>query len=228
MAGFSGGSIPSLGLEQIYDRDNHLNGAGNDGYGKCRVTSLSVPGNPSSWADNITALTIITVIKVNGTDTGYAYHPINKWNSSHANNASFILYHFQNYQGTNPNSANRMTWYGNNTANDGTGWGGLCGSGNYHATQGKTHMIVAQFNSTDGGQMWTGTDGSISKHGGRGSSGARGQTTSNSTSSALNVYGPTTINSIQEQLFTAFWSRELTDTEIEQVFFDSKRRFNME
>ena len=56
MAGFNGANIPTLGLEQIYDRDNHLNGAGSDGFGKCRVTSLSVPGNPSSWADNITAM----------------------------------------------------------------------------------------------------------------------------------------------------------------------------
>ena len=228
MAGFNGANIPTLGLEQIYDRDNHLNGAGSDGFGKCRVTSLSVPGNPSSWADNITALTIITVIKINGNDNTYAYHPINKWNGNYNNNSSFILYHFQNYQGTNPNNANRMTWYGNNTAANGTGWGNLCGGGSYHAVQNKTHMIVAQFNSSDGGQMWTGTDGSISKHGGRGSAGARGQTTTNSTSSNLNVYGPTYLSSIQNQLFTAFWSRELTDTEIEDVFFDSKRRFNME
>ena len=172
-------------------------------------------------------MTIIAVIKVNGNDQGYAYHPISKWNNSHANNASFILYHFQDYQGSNPNSANRMTWYGNNTAANGTGWGGLCGAGSYHAVQGKTHMIVAQFNSTDGGQMWTGVDGAISKHGGRGTSGARGQTSVNSTTGNMAVYGPTDYNSIQAQYWTGFWSRELSDDEIVQVFDAHKGRFNI-
>ena len=86
---------------------------------------------------------------------------------------------------------------------------------------------VLEFNSTDGGQMWTGVDGAISKHGGRGSSGARGQTSVNSTTGNMVVYGPTDYNSIQAQYWTGFWSRELSDDEIVQVFDAHKGRFNI-
>ena len=227
MANRYGPGIPANGLELCFDRDNNKGGSAHSGYGREQITGAANASVNPTWANNITQMTIIAVIKVNGNDQGYAYHPISKWNNNYSNNTSFVLYHFQDYQGSNPNSANRMTWYGNNTAANGTGWGGLCGAGSYHAVQGKTHMIVAQFNSTDGGQMWTGVDGAISKHGGRGSSGARGQTSVNSTTGNMAVYGPTDYNSIQAQYWTGFWSRELSDDEIVQVFDAHKGRFNI-
>jgi hypothetical protein len=42
--------------------------------------------------------TVITWIEVNAYNTGYAWHPINKWNSSGTNSASIVLYAFQDYR----------------------------------------------------------------------------------------------------------------------------------
>jgi hypothetical protein len=173
-----------------------------------------------TWSNNIEFITINMVFEKTFANTGYADHPINKWNSSYANNASFILYHFGNNNNTTPSQDGVLGFYGNNTPQNGSGWNGI--SGQYKVTIGQTVFLTLQYNYLLGGQLWiNGT-----KVGSRTGGGKLGQTTINSTVSDLVIHGPGANGAHQVHL-CQIYSRELTDTEILQSYNAIGPRFGI-
>ncbi len=177
-------------------------------------------GSSYSWSNNIENITICIILKKTAIVTDYAIHPINKWNSAYNNNASFILYHFGTYGGANPNSDGGLGFYGNMTAENGTGWGSISGGGSISLNQ--TAFIALQYNYLTGGQMWINN----SKIGSRTGGGKLGQTTINSTVSNLNIQGPSTYGG-QKVEFVSIYNRELTDNEITRNYNAQKSRFGL-
>jgi hypothetical protein len=147
------------------------------------------------------------LLEKTGTSTGYANHPINKWNTAYNVNASFVLYHFENYQGNGQDGI--LGWYGYSSGN---GWHGLVGS-NTAMVEGEIAQIVFQFNTANGGgQMWK----NGVKIGGRsGTTGTLGP--ANGGYSDIGISGPlgSGTSKVHQILF---YNRELTDAEIAQNF----------
>ncbi len=163
-------------------------------------------GNPS-WANTITAMTICVLITKTHTGTGYANHPINKWNTGYNVNASFILYHFENYQGNGQDG--KLGWYGYGTN---SGWTNIGTYGFTTMSVGQTYWVAIQYNSTDGGQAWV----NGSKSGGRsGNNGTLGPTTS--TTYDMQIYMPYEGSQIGTGYVShvLFYNRELTDAEMQ-------------
>ena len=167
--------------------------------------SGNIYGNPS-WANNISAVTICLLITKTGTGTGYANHPINKWNTAYNVNASFILYHFENYQGNGQDGV--LGWYGYGTN---SGWANIGTYGFTTMTTGQTFWVALQYNSSQGGQAWV----NGSKSGGRsGNNGNLGPTTS--TTYDINMYLPYEGSPIGTGYVShiLFYNRELSDAEL--------------
>jgi hypothetical protein len=177
-------------------------------------------GSAMTWSNNIEFITINMVFEKTFANSGYADHPINKWNSSYANNASFILYHFGNTGGTTPASDGVLGFYGNNTPENGTGWGSI--SGSYKVAIGQIVFLTLQYSYLTGGQLWI----NGAKVEGRYRSGKLGQTTINSTVSDLVIHGPGANGSHQVHL-CQIYSRELTDTEVIQSYNAIGPRFGI-
>ena len=196
------------GLVSVSDSRNPSSYSGETFFN--RLTSNAI-GNPS-WANNATELTCILDISIYGYDTSYAYHPVSKWNTG-TTTASFVLYHFQNYQGTSLTSANRIGWY----ANGGGSWQGI--SGQTVLSIGNSYFVVLQYNSSNGGQLWV----NDSKIGGRSGSGVLGSGTS-----SVNIDGGVSGRSgIHKVNSVYFYDRELSDTEIQQNFIAFRGRFGI-
>jgi len=188
------GSYPAGGDSTIYDlmSVNSYNG--------------SIFGN-QSWANNISNLTICCLLTKTATSTGYANHPINKWNTSYNVNASFILYHFENYQGNNQDGV--LGWYGYGTN---SGWANIGSYGFTSLTVGQTKWIGLQYNSITGGQAWV--NGSAS--GGRsGNNGVLGPTTSGTGDMQLYIPSQQGTGYITHILF---YNRELSNAEMVQNY----------
>jgi hypothetical protein len=220
----NGPKIPQNGLQILLDSRNEKSwpGAGSNWTDLVLKTSYTTDlGNPS-WANNITGITILLWFEKIAASPEYATHPVNKWNSSYANNASFILYHFGNYLGNNPNSDGCLGWYGNVTPQDNSGWGGIT-AGTSQLTVGKKYHIVLQYNNTSGGQMWQNGE----KIGGRTAGGYNGlgQTSINSTTSNLYIQDGPTAGAYQRVHQIAFYNRELSDDEILRSFNATKGRY---
>lgn len=150
------------------------------------------------------------VLDITGTDTGYAYNPISKWNNGTAD-ASFALYHFQQYN--NNVNTNDLGWY----ANAGGTWTSL---GNlYDGTVGR-YITTMQYGSSVGGQHWI----NGSKLGSR--SGARGNLGTGTGSIVVDghVSGRAGIHKV---LFVALYNRELSDSEIDMNHVILKRRYGV-
>lgn len=166
-------------------------------------------GNPS-WANNMTAVTICALITKTHTGTGYANHPINKWNTNYNVNASFILYHFENYQGNGQDG--KLGWYGYGTN---SGWANIGTYGFTTMTVGQTSWVALQYNSTQGGQAWV----NGSKSGGRsGNNGTLGPTTSPTYD--MQIYIPYEGSQIGTGYIShvLFYDRELSDAEMTQNY----------
>jgi hypothetical protein len=188
------GSYPNNTGPTVYDlmSNNSFNG--------------TIYGNPS-WANNISQLTICLLLTKTSTGTGYANHPINKWNTAYNVNASFILYHFENYLGNNQDGV--LGWYGCGTN---SGWANIGTYGFTTLTVGQTKWVALQYNSTQGGQSWV----NGSKSGGRsGNNGILGSTSS--ATYDFQIYMPDQIGTgyINHILF---YNRELTDSEMTQNY----------
>jgi hypothetical protein len=165
-------------------------------------------GNPS-WANNTSEITICVLLEKTGYSTGYANHPINKWNTAYNVNASFVLYHFEDYQGNNADGY--MQWYGYTSNN---GWCGLTeGYGSFRLSIGQIAYVCMQYKSSNGGgQMWlngtkignrSGASGNLGPaNGGYGDIGVSGPLGS----------GTTKVHQV------LFYDRELTDAEMIQNF----------
>jgi hypothetical protein len=181
-------------------------------------------GNPS-WANNITAITILLWFEKTAASPEYATHPVNKWNNSYADNASFILYHFGNYiPNNNPAADGLLAWYGNVTAGNGTGWTNITGF-TEQLVVGRKYHIGLQYNNISGGQMWRNGQ----KVGGRTAGGYNGlgQTSINSNTSNLLIQDGPVAGAYQRVHQISFYNRELSDVEILQNYDSTKSRFGL-
>jgi hypothetical protein len=61
-------------------------------------TSIHLDELDATDENNTERFTLITWIEVNAYNTGYAWHPVNKWNGSGTNSATIVLYAFQDYR----------------------------------------------------------------------------------------------------------------------------------
>jgi hypothetical protein len=221
MSYYNGPKIVTDGLNIFLDSKNQKSwpGSGTSWTNLVDSTSYTTDlGNPS-WANNVTAITIMLWFEKLAANPEYAIHPVNKWNSSYANNASFILYHFGNYLGNYPNSDGVLGWYGNVTPQNGSGWTNIT-AGTAQLTIGKKYHIVLQYNNTSGGQMWQNGE----KIGGRTAGGYNGlgQTSINSTTSNLYIQDGPVAGTYQRIHQISFYTRELSDSEILQNYNATK------
>lgn len=209
MVNYGLANIP--GLVSAYDISNpkSYSGSGSTWYDLCNL-SLTGPGDPA-WANNIDSITISLVLHKIGTVAGYAEHPVNKWNQSYADNASFILYHF--------GGDNSVGWYGNINQDVGSGWASI--TSGVVLTNGTHNHIVLQYSCFAGGQMWA----NGVKIGGRGGGGMLGQTriSGNTGTSSIGINGPAA-GSYSRVIHIQFYNRELDDAEILMLYNSHKRK----
>lgn len=166
-------------------------------------------GNPS-WSNGMTSLTICALITKTHTGTGYANHPINKWNSGYNVNASLILYHFENYLGNGQDGV--LGWYGYGTN---SGWTNIGTYGFTTMSVGQTYWVALQYNSSQGGQAWVNGN----KSGGRsGNNGTLGPTSS--PPSNMEIYMPYQGSQIGTGYIShvLFYDRELSDAEMQKNY----------
>ena len=60
--------------------------------------TIDVPGLDAADSNNTQRFTLAVWVEVNSYNTGYAWHPANKWNSASTNSATIVLYAFQDYR----------------------------------------------------------------------------------------------------------------------------------
>jgi hypothetical protein len=216
MSVVAGPKIITDGLVFSVDNTNSksYNGAGNswsnliDNYSSTGSSTPSIFNNPS-WSSGMTSVTAFCAITVLGNDTAYAYHPLNKWVNT--TDATFVLYHFQNFQ--NNNDQNNFGWY----ANRGGTWDSI--SDRRYAPAGSTYVFTLQYNSTNGGQMWT----NGSKSGVRRGSGVLGTTTN-----PIQIDGgPAARDGIHQVRFASIYNKELSDNDIIQNFNATRGRYGI-
>lgn len=201
-------SIPLDSLELCLDAGNLKSYSGSGSSWNDLKTNTTFSGSnyaTSEWANNILGLTICVVVEKTGNLTGYATHPVNKWNGG-TGNASFVLYHF----GSTGGEGNFNFYY---TA--GTTWSGQFVT---NLTVGQKAHMVFQWNNTTGGQVWL----NGAKVGGRVNSGILG----------VGGNGGIVISGPQSDTHTkvhhvAFYSRDLTDAEIVQHYRSVGKRFGL-
>lgn len=176
----------------------------------------------SSWANNISEITICLFLQKKANDTGYASHPFNKWNGGTAN-ASFVLYHFNNHLGTSPNDEGLFQWFGTSATSD-----NIYGTSGWKSISDSTKLLLneyafmcLQWKSTLGGQMWKNNVKVGSRQGGGGGNLGIGG------SGGINIVSPLTGDNYTK-IFSAFvYNRELTDSEILQNYKAFKGRFGL-
>lgn len=152
------------------------------------------------WANNIGFCTISVVLEWYQAFTGYALHPISKFNAT-LQNASMTLYTFGNWQGNGQDGV----WYF--IAGNG-GWTGLGAGGQLQF--GQKHHIVMQYDMNAGAQTWF----NGAKNGGLGAGGILGNShtagTGNLTFSSASPAG----NGQCKMYHLSWWNTKLTDEEI--------------
>lgn len=169
--------------------------------------------NISSWANDISEITFFTLIHVLRSHTGYAEHPVSKWNSSYANNASFILYHFGNYLGNG--SQLKFRWYGNQTAGDASGWTNI--SNTATLSPGGTYLLTLQCAAPGASQLWvndTKAGSAVNL------TGNLGQTSSGSSLSHMTTFIPPGGSDYRHAYNEAIavYDRKLTDDEVRYTY----------
>jgi hypothetical protein len=198
-------SITATGLIQFYFRRN---GGGNITVSNVRFVKSDTYtdiitgrdqnniGDPA-WANNQGFLTISIVLERYQNLTGYATHPISKFNNT-LQNASMTLYHF----GSTGGEGNWSFIAGNTT------WTGLGSGGTL--TFGARQHIVLQYDMNTGSQTWF----NGAKNGGRGAGGILGSSRQ-STTGALGFEGASLFGNGHERMYhLSWWNRELPDDEI--------------
>ena len=168
----------------------------------------------SEWANDITDITISTIVKKESTYTGYAEHPISKWNSG-TSNASFVLYHFGHYNNLYPNNDGDFRWFYTSSIG---GWSGLTVDNNVPV--GETFLTTFRFG---GGEVSAWLNGekknSHTRTGEKlGVGGDGGMFLLDN--ELNNTYNSTSILSM-------FYNRALTEKEIKQNYNALKGRFNL-
>ena len=81
------------------DSHNALNIIGS-GMERQRInnSSFSFPELDAVDSTNTSKFTVAAWVEINAYNTGYAWHPVNKWNSNSTNSATIVLYAFQDYR----------------------------------------------------------------------------------------------------------------------------------
>lgn len=210
--GYGFNNIP--GLVSAFDVGNSKSYSGSGGtWYDLLNPSQTGPGDPY-WANNIDSITISLVIQKIATVSGYAEHPVAKWNSAYNNNSSFILYHF--------GADNSMHWYGNIDQNLNSGWAQIAQVG--VMTNGSYNHVVLQHTSVNGAQGWL----NGAKTGSRGAAGMLGQTilASNNSTAAIGFGSAPQASSFSRIHHIQFYNRELTDQEILGLYSALKLRFS--
>ena len=158
----------------------------------------------------LSGFTGFCVLDITGTDTGYAYNPISKWNTD-TTDASFVLYHFQQF--SDNLRTNFLGWY----ANAGGSWSGLADW--YDAGVGR-YISTIQYGSGVGGQHWINGAKHFTRSGTRGNLGTG--------TGSIVVDGHITGRvGIHKVLSVSLYNRELSDTEIDMNHVVLKRRFGV-
>lgn len=156
-------------------------------------------GDPA-WANNQGFLTISVVLQWYQAYTGYALHPISKFNAT-LQNASMTLYTFGNYLG---NGADGQWQF---IAGNG-GWTGLGSGGSMTFNQ--RHHIVLQYDMNTGAQPWF----NGVKNGGLGAGGILGNSRTAGTG-ALSFSGASLAGNGQCRMYhLSWWNTRLPDSEI--------------
>lgn len=224
MPNYYGPRISTDGIRFLLDSKNQKSWVGSGTSWTNLVDGISYTdnlGNPS-WANNITEITIMLWFEKTAASPEYATHPVNKWNNSYADNASFILYHFGNYGGVYSANDGVLGWYGNTTPQNGTGWGNISYT-TTPVTVGRKYHIALQYNKTAGGQMWQNGQ-KVSGRLGGGTDGL-GQTSINSNTSNLYIQDGPVAGAYQRVHQILFYSRELSDEEIIHHYNSTKTIF---
>jgi len=143
MAAHAGPNISTDSLRIIVDNTNEKGVIDNNYY---NLVDLSDDNtfDQQDWMTGLTQFSACLTIEILGTNTTYAYHPINRWGNNGTSTASFVLYHFQQY--TSPTkfdgNTNKFAWYGNV---NGRGWFEFSGAYPRFSEHPKTHWIGVQY-----------------------------------------------------------------------------------
>ena len=192
-------------LQLCLDVNNVKSYSGSGSVWNNLVSNTAFTGADAAWANNIYTMTMIIVIEKTGNLTGYATHPINKWNTG-TGNTSFVIYHF----GSTGGEGNISVYY---TAN--STWTGQFVT---TLTVGQKAHIAFQWNSSLGGQVWLNGN----KVGARASSGVLGV----AGASGIGISGPLS-DTHSRVHYAAFYNKELTDLEISKNYFSIGKRFGI-
>jgi len=206
--------IVTEGLQFCVDSGNVKSYSGT---GSTQIDLISKLSSTDGSYSNISALsgmsafTGFCVLDITGTDAGYAYHSISKWNTGTTATASFVLYHFQQF--TDSLRTNDLGWY----ANAGGTWSNI--GIVYNSTVGR-YISTIQYDSATGGQHWI----NGVKHSAR--SGARGNLGSGTGNIVVDghIEGRSGIHKV---LYVALYNRELTDNEVFMNHVVLKTRFGI-
>jgi len=211
MSCYNGPNIVTNGLVLHLDNGNTKSYPGTGSSWVDLISNTLFTGGNYDWANDINEITINVYLQKTALDNvNYATHPVNKWNSG-TGNASFVLYHFGNYQG---NGDDGRFYFYITTANN--GW-----VGHYVGTLGlyeKAHLCF-QYNSSTGSQVWLNGIKVGERSGFRGALGVAG-------SSGLTIYGPidfgqTIVHNI------SFYNRDISDSEVIQNYNAIKSRYGL-
>lgn len=217
MAVFAGPEIENQNLQIAVDSFNPKSYATGDTWkdmvSNVVSTSTSIPSvlNSPTWLQNepVLELSIIAVVHLLGTSNAYAYHPVNKWTGT--NNATFVLYHFQEF--TDNLRTYMLQWY----ANRGGVWGDISnpfiGAANNH------YCVGLQYNANTGGQLWINGN----KISGRRGSGAL----ANNNITVKIDGGPQPRVGIHHTKQVYMYNSELADSEMIQVYESLKGRYDI-
>jgi hypothetical protein len=212
------GNVPTIGLQMALDSTNNASAGSNSWTNLMETGSTYYSGSipDSSYMNSASHLTISLILEKTGYSTGYASHPINKWNSGWNMNASFILYHFGDYFGNGADGL--LGWYGWTSA---VGWSDLTG-GNFQTRMkiGDIWHVVLQWNQDLGGQMWVNGN----KIGGRTNGGRLGNTSH--ATSAVGTSGPNH-DGLNKVHALNIYNRELSDDEIRAIFLSVQNRLTL-
>lgn len=174
------------------------------------VGGSSTFGTPS-WANGLSGFSASLFISILGADTAYAYQPISKWSGT--TDASFVLYHFQQF--SDNLRTNRLGWYTTTSSN---GW---IGTGTqYTTTPGNVYHVGLQYGSTSGGQMWINGQKIGSRSANRGTLGTN--TSSLTVDGGIN--GRTGIHKVK---YVSLYDRDITDDEMKQSFQALRGRYGL-
>lgn len=138
-------NVVTRGLQFLVDRDSAKSGS-NLAEVISGSTGSLYTNHDDSWADGMNNFSMNMILKKLGTDTQYARHPVSKWSTTA--NASFVLYHFQNFNGADPYSKDRIGFY----ANGGGTWKQISSLSSPLSVG--TYVVGFTYDSTNGGQLW--------------------------------------------------------------------------